>query len=311
MAPDLKSFHLTGIQHEQTISVIEKAHKYREAQETEGGATDRQNAGDDGMVQDVWDLMGARGRLVNQRLQDSLEDKREHDKEPLTDEQVETVAVWIREKDGSDGVVPKSLQQKEADEHFHRYVHHHHIRKWGILGSKEGMNEEWWIPNPTVLPLDSPQYLCEMCRHIGLGVLLSQRGLPGNDLPRPTKIRLHGLERVLKEKQCAFCRLVSRKIRSDRVLDFENEEEMKHVDFQLNVIDSGLENALQLEVELRHDSHQYRGQQMIIQKFDLADTSPFQALHVSVDRATEEVLVAWMALCQYEHPEDTVYCVKQ
>lgn len=143
-----------------------------------------------------------------------------------------------------------------------------------MFEEKDGKNEEWFIPDPPVLEEADPNYLCDMCRHIDFQALFTRRGLPGNDIPGPTRIRLHGFERVLKRENCSFCRLIDRKVRADGVLDFENEHVMRGIVMRLHVLDEGPDVALQLEVELDDIRRLPQLVKIIVQPVSDRDSAP-------------------------------------
>ena len=62
----------------------------------------------------------------------------------------------------------------------------------------------WWIEDPETLPLTDPSHLCDVCRHIDFGFLLS------NSRSQQIKelVPLSSLEQIVQKKQCAFCRLL-------------------------------------------------------------------------------------------------------
>lgn len=142
------------------------------------------------------------------------------------------------------------VEREEMSRRFSEYNSHHFFDKWGILGNKTGRNEKWWIPDPSVVSDDHHNYLCEMCRHIDFEVLFTKRGLPGNNSPGPTKIKLHGFDKILKREERSFCRMVTRKVVADNIIDLCDREGIRFVDIQLNVIDEGEQHAIRLEIEL-------------------------------------------------------------
>jgi len=295
MAPELKSIISRGVQHHGSVSVIQRVmenHSRHAVQDPE-------------VREMIDDLIESNSHRVP-----NLDERRKYSKDPLTDEEFEGIAVWIKEKDSPNKSDSESNEQKEAKTIFDQYAHHHYVRRWGLLAERKGKDEEWWIPNPPVLDESDPDYLCDMCRHIDLRALLGQRGLPGNELPGPTKITLHGLDRMLQREHCTFCRLISRKIKDDRILDFENQEALKGTRLSLNVLDDGPENALRLEIELEDKLRLPEVLRIIIQRVDAEYPKPFHGILLDRERASIEALRTWMMLCENAHPKTTGHCIE-
>jgi hypothetical protein len=114
------------------------------------------------MVDDLMEFSRRRGAERDGGRKDSK------DKDRLADEEFESVAVWIKEKNSPSKSDSESKEQNEAETLFNQYVHHHYVRRWGLLAEKKGKDEEWWIPNPPVLNESDSNYLCDTCRHIDL-----------------------------------------------------------------------------------------------------------------------------------------------
>ena len=302
MVRQLKSIIQQGIRHQGTISVINTVIEEKNGHTVQDPAVRE-------MLNDLKEFYRRRGASMMEESKAKPEEQRKYSKDLLTDEEFESVSVWIKtEPDATDA---SSTKDKEAETRFNQYVHHQYIRKWGLLTEALGKDEDWWIPNPPVLDENDSDYLCDMCRHIDFRALLTQRGLPGNELPGPTKITLHGLDQILQRERCVFCRLVSRKIRYDRILEFENEDAMKLTDVRLNVLDDGPENALRLEIELEDRLRLPEIQRIVIQRVDVEDPNPFNGILVNQEKVSIDAVRKWMNFCQHTHPKITDRCIEQ
>lgn len=184
---------------------------------------------------------------------------------------------------------------------FREYNSHHFFNKWGILGNETGRDEEWWVPDPPVLSDDHPSYLCEMCRHIDFGVLFTKCGLPGNSSPGPTKIKLHSFDRILKWERCSFCRMITSRAAADKIIDLCDEEGIRFVDIQLNVIDEGEQHAIRLEIELIHLLGKLATQRYVIRHFDKNNPKSFNAYPIEKGKACSIMLRSWLQRCEDSH----------
>jgi hypothetical protein len=306
MAPDLKRFVIKSILHQGDISIINHVMESKDGIRIHDPDIRE-------MVDDLLESNSVRRENEKSRGEKGAVEghERKYDKPHMTDEEYEGFAVWIKTDNVSENqdAEPSGPEHKEAKERFSEYSHHHYIKRWGRLAEEEGKNEEWYIPDPPVLTENDPDYLCDMCRHINFQALFAQRGLPGNDLPGPTKIRLHGVDRMLQRENCAFCRLISRKIKSDRLLDFEDTRAMKAADIRLNVLDAGPLNALRLEIELSDPSRLPESQRVIIQRVADDGIKPFHGIVVDQAKISTDVLQKWGTLCENAHPEMIDHCI--
>jgi Heterokaryon incompatibility protein (HET) len=319
MAPDLKQLINQSIYEQETRSVIARVTEDRDGQVTK--------IQDPAIRQMVDDLVESNSAASVTEEEKELRDKervegrldtdgRKYDKPPMADEEYEGYAVWIKTND-DESINEERRHYRESEEQkkeagkFDEYFHHHYVKRWGLLLEKEGKNEEWFIPDPQILAEDDSQYLCDMCRHIDFRALFTQRGLPANDIPGPTRIRLHGFERVLKRTHCSFCRLISRKVRAEGVLDFENEYLMSAITMHLKVLDEGPEIALRLEVELEDITRLPQPYKMIVQLVSQENTAPFRGILVNPDRVSTAALQKWRSLCEDDHPEIVDRCITQ
>jgi hypothetical protein len=209
MAPDLKSIINQSIWAQRTGSVINRVIEDKLEREGDSEVQKFKDPAIRQMVDDLLESTQARGRqtiedLLKSNKAGSLteeeeanirtkrlagrvdEDGKKYDKPPLSDEEYEGYAVWIKTDDTDDAedVIERrqyeeSESAKELAQKFGEYVHHQYVKRWGLFEERDGKNEDWYIPDPTVLEEDDPDYLCDMCRHIDFHALFTQRGLPG------------------------------------------------------------------------------------------------------------------------------------
>jgi hypothetical protein len=184
------------------------------------------------------------------------------------------------------------------EEKFDGYKHHQFIRRWGLINDSfpNQIDEEWYIPKPTILDKGDPLYLCEMCRHIDFRALLEQRGLPGNQLPGPTSIEILAFWKIKQEVNCRFCTLVRRSIERDELLASELQGDRTR--FKINVLDAGPEHALRLEIEL--DPAPRR---IVLQNIDTSSGISLHGLFVDKETAAIDRLKGWLHVCENEHPK--------
>lgn len=319
MAPVLKQLINESIYEQETISVIARVTEENGDQVTKiQDPTIRQMVDDLLESNSVGSLTEEEKELQAQKRVEGRIDKdgRRYDKPPMADEDYEGYAVWIKTDDTEKAKVQRrhyrdSEEQKRGVQKFNEYVHHHYVKRWGLLAEGEGKNEEWFIPDPPILEENHPGYLCDMCRHVDFRALFTQRGLPANDIPGPTRIRLHGFERVLRRANCSFCRLISRKVRAERALDTENEHVMSAIKMNLKVLDDGPDVELRLEVELEDITRLPQPLKMIIQLVSDEDTAPFHGIRVDPKRVSTSTLQRWRALCENDHPEILDRCISR
>jgi hypothetical protein len=326
MAPDVKRIINQSIYQQETRSVINRVMEDKLERE---GDSEVQKIKDPAIRQMVDDLLESNkaGSLTEEeeanihtkRLAGRVdEDGKKYDKPPMSDEEYEGYAVWIKTDDADDAEDVKERRQyeesesaKELAQKFGEYVHHQYVKRWGLFEERDGKNEEWFIPDPKVLEEDDPDYLCDMCRHIDFHALFTQRGLPGNDIPGPARIRLHGFNRVLKRENCSFCRLIARKVRAEGILDFENEHVMKGMAMKLHVLDEGPAVALRLEVELDDIRRLPQPIKIIMQQVSDQDSAPFHGIFVDPGKVSTAALQKWRSLCEDHHPEIADRCLSQ
>ncbi|KAK1758123.1 heterokaryon incompatibility protein-domain-containing protein [Echria macrotheca] len=233
---------------------------------------------------------------------------------PMSDENKALIRLWMESEDDSRPDA-ETIDDYDADfeaqsQKFKQYKHHHfHGTEWGMYNrdKDESRDEEWFIASPEVLDPDNPEYLCEMCRHIDFGVLLTQRGLPGTNQPaNVTIIGLRALPRVLDPEiagNCAFCGLV-RQAFEDRCTPEEIQAARDYDDnsdsMRLTVLDDGPDYALRLEVMLAD-----LVKRVVVQVMapDPQKALPLQALTVQQDKADLERLKTWIRTCEDNHQE--------
>ena len=316
MAPVLRQLINQSIYQQETRSVIARV-----TEEYNGEDSKIQHPTIRQMIDDLLDSNSA-GSLTEEEKEFQAsehgervdQDGRKFDKPPLSDEEYEGYAVWIKTNDG-ESISEERRHHENSEEHkklvekFNEYVHHQYVKRRGVLSEKEGKSEEWFIPDPPVLEEDDPGCLCDMCRYINFRMLVTQRGLPGNDIPGPTTIRLHGFQRVLKRKNCAFCRLISRKVRADGLLDFENEQAMKAITMKLRVLEEGPDVDLRLEVEFNDLARMAEPVKMIVQQVQDEDFTPFHGIRVDAEKISTAALQAWRKRCEDDHPEIVDRCI--
>ncbi|KAK0709357.1 heterokaryon incompatibility protein-domain-containing protein [Lasiosphaeria miniovina] len=233
----------------------------------------------------------------------------------MSDENKALIRVWMEsEDDGQPGDADRlgdyDAEFEETSKNFHRYIHHHFQGKeWGTYSEKKDqkdkIDEEWFISSPVVLDETDPEYLCEMCRHIDFGALLTQRGLPGTNQPGTnTVIQLQALPRVLDAaiaKNCSFCSLV-RQAFEDRCTPEEIQASRNHDDkfesMRLTVLDDGPDYALRLEIMLAN-----LPKRVVVQMMppDPKASFPLQGAPVRQDKADMERLGAWIQNCEMNH----------
>ncbi|EEU36257.1 uncharacterized protein NECHADRAFT_87130 [Fusarium vanettenii 77-13-4] len=294
MAPPIRNLVTKNINNHQAITVFEKAFKDRD------GEHSGHSAEVEAMIRDWGEIRRNHGKRNLDQLDDTIKsDKRDVD--GMTDEQLSQISIWIHQN----GEANKSETEPSTSDvtQFNKYKHHQYVRRWGLFSDAEGINEEWFIPNPPVLLEDNQNYLCDMCRHIDFKVLLSKRGLPGNQQPGRTSILLLGLSNILNEEtSCAFCRLMRRKITEDKLLESVPEEELESMSFQLNVLDDGPSYALRLEVEILNETRR-ENPRFILHRMAEQDDPPWplQGLVVHQHVADMTRLKNWLHTCDETH----------
>ncbi|GAB1318437.1 Heterokaryon incompatibility domain-containing protein [Madurella fahalii] len=259
------------------------------------------------MVKDYSERSGVRGKSNLEEVEEA--GKQPHDIDGLSDDHRERITVRIQtnsdeEKESNDGTL--SAPSPEDDAKFKRYRHHQYVRRWGLFEEAEGLDEEWFIADPPVLPEDDPEYLCDMCRHIDFNTLFTERGLVGNIQPGPTCIALYALGKVLRSGNCSFCSLLRRKIANDDLLPDLPVERFEGETLNLNVIDDGPGYPLKLEVEFQSYVRGEGNKRFILQRMDETGTEPLHLLPVRQEEANLECLRGWLRTCEDTHapPEE-------
>ncbi|KAF5364936.1 hypothetical protein D9758_008086 [Tetrapyrgos nigripes] len=246
---------------------------------------------------DLMDLFQRRG-AKNLAMMEEAHRERKHDVDGLSDRDLERITISLK-SDGDDD----NRHSEELLKRFEQYKHHSfQVKHWKPLRPDRGLDEEWFITDPDVLPEDDPGYLCNMCRHINFTALFTQRGLPGNEVPsNPTRIKLHGLGRVMKEEgnNCVFCRLLRRKIIDNGLLSRLAEDDIQDGDFALNVIDEGPDYALRLEVELEGNGR--TPERFVVQRLEEESQQPLAGRFVQQDQADMNRLRDWLRICEETH----------
>ena len=220
MKHQLKAIEIQGITNQSTKTTIETA---IESRKREGNGRDHIKDPDvRAMVQDLHHYSVRRGNEMIQQhdqLAELAEQVKIDDVNGMTDEEMERIIIRLVENEDGKGPAPYTGEDRKPtkgkEKEFEQYRHHQFVKRWGLFSESEGADEEWFIPSPTVLPEDDPEYLCDMCRHIDFDLLFSKRGLPGNLTAGPTSIGLWALGKVMRSERCSFCTLLRRKIQED------------------------------------------------------------------------------------------------
>jgi len=229
---------------------------------------------------------------------------------PMSDENRACIKVWMESEDDDKhdaGEVSEDFKAvfQAVVARFDVYKHHHFDGEWKLYDPekvKDKKDEEWFIPSPAVLQDSDPEYLCEMCRHIDFGILLTCRGLPGNNEPGLPTIDLRALTRVLEESNCSFCTLVRQGLQSRCTPEeMKAAREAKGGKMQLTVLDDGPEYALRLEVAVAGLASKLVVQMLAPEKTAL----PLQGLPVHQDSADMERLRTWIQTCEEHHGGET------
>ncbi|KAK6076904.1 hypothetical protein SCUP234_06973 [Seiridium cupressi] len=198
------------------------------------------------------DVTMQEGAKVSKALQGTRKEKK-YSKDMLSDRDLERLGLLLQSDTEDDQQTVAKAIEEEHRKRFQRYKHYYFEHHWKPRSSGAQLDDEWFIPNPKVLPEDDPGHLCEKCRHLNFEVLFTQRGLPGNSVPSiPTRIDFDSLWEVMQEEaeKCAFCKLLRRKIIEDGNVDRMKDHDFRKVGFYINAIDEGPEYQLRLEIEL-------------------------------------------------------------
>ncbi|KAI9150347.1 hypothetical protein HJFPF1_10111 [Paramyrothecium foliicola] len=255
-----------------------------------------------------WSAICSRKGNKNTKRFETAQQAKKKSVDTMSDEQLERVIIRLKAdsnpSEGSElkGKTDNELRAKQT--RFAKYKHHQFVHRWGLFDDSEGLDEEWYLPSPPILPEDDPEYLCDMCRHINFRALFTQRGLPGNQEPGNCTISVFGLAKVMKSTDCGFCSLLRRKIAQGNLLAAASDQEIEDGCFQLNVLDEGPSRALRLEVELV-DMNDERPR-FVIQALAESSGQPLQGLPVLPDAASMARLNEWRQHCSEIHSPSNV-----
>ncbi|KAK4184347.1 heterokaryon incompatibility protein 6, OR allele [Podospora australis] len=296
MRHTIRKIETQNIRDHETQVTIDMVWRSRDTGDDTGGIEDPDVRA---MLKDFGELKATRGKSG---LDAADSGKNVFSIDGFSDEQLENVMVRKQMKSEAENDNGASSFTLEDEEKFKQYRHHCYVRRWGLLTEKPGLDEEWFIPNPPVLPEDDPEYLCEMCRHIDFEVLFTRQGIVGNVMPGPTDIHLQGLDRVLQNETCSFCTLLRRKIANDNLLP-DPTKVLPGSPIHLRVIHDAPDFAAKIEVEI--DSYE-RGtpkNRFVLQRFDSTgtDPTPLQGRPVSQENADLDLLKQWYRTCKEVH----------
>lgn len=257
------------------------------------------------MVQDLRQITSGPGKRRPEAMKARDRDTDRHDSDPLSDEEMQCISVSFVPKGSPIPEHPHSPQfNPEQERAWAQYKHHQFIRRWGFLTEAEGRDEEWWIEEPVVLDENDPQYLCEMCRHINFNVLLTQRGLPGNQEPGSSRISLYSLAHVLRKCPCAFCTLLRRSFAEKGFPTERCPDDFENQRIEMTVLDEGPKYALRLEISLwvlgaRTTEANYElSTPIVIQWLGEASSQPLRSLPTRSEVADLTRLKNWMEICE-------------
>ncbi|KAK3998067.1 heterokaryon incompatibility protein 6, OR allele [Cladorrhinum sp. PSN332] len=309
MKNQLKTVIIRGINDQDTTTLLDEVHSSRT--QVESDKTEIQDPDILAMREDFMALRNL-GKERNEASDDtsghSWPEPRKYDRDGMTDQELERVSVWLETNDDAldeeDNPTTKKRTKSEEKEKFDEYKHHQYVKRWGLLFESNGKDEEWFIPSPPTLAKDDPGYLCDMCRHIDFDVLLTQRGLPGNQKPGLTSIQLYGFAKVMTEESCSFCTLLREAVLAQcppEQLPALSRPDVMSKTITMNVIDEGPEYGLRLEVEFgTTDNEEFP--RVIVQKAAGAEALPLQGLPVCQNAADTERLRGWVKACEEDHP---------
>ncbi|KAF5625027.1 hypothetical protein F52700_9402 [Fusarium sp. NRRL 52700] len=296
MAPNLKSVISKNIRDHTTRTVLRKALKEK------NGKSFEQSPETAAMVRD-WESLGQkRGRQSLETL-DKAKQEKKRDVDGMTDEELSRISIHISSVEEEDGEQSDEKIKDEETAKFDEYKHHQFIRRWGLFQDSDGRDEEWFITDPPVLEETDPEYLCDMCRHIDFKVLLSQRGLPGNQLPGQSRISVYGIPKVMDEaSRCSFCRLIRRRAIQDEMLTDVHPDDWPGMQLSISTLDDGPEFPLRLEVEFS-DLDRSKVSRLVIHPIEPMESQskPLQGLVVQKDAADLSRLRGWLQTCSNHH----------
>ncbi|UNI20172.1 hypothetical protein JDV02_006288 [Purpureocillium takamizusanense] len=274
------------------------------AASSEAGTSSQEPAAPDAAYRsDLFQLSAQRGARLMAAMK-APRSENEHDVDILSDQDLERLTIRLKsdgDEDGDDNAVVAKAT-KEQRRKFKQYKHHSFVKRWESNSSDALLDHEWFIADPDVLQEDDPGYLCDMCRHLDFGVLFSQRGIPGNNVPSlPTQIVIHGLWRVMQEQgnNCAFCRLLRRRIIEGGIASRMTEDGIELGQFYINVIDEGPGYALRLEIEVEGLGKTV--DRFVVQKVQDDPQQPLAGRGVQQDRADMDRLRQWLQICVDTH----------
>ncbi|KAH7248567.1 heterokaryon incompatibility protein-domain-containing protein [Fusarium redolens] len=296
MAPNLKSIVSRNIRDHTTRTVIKKV-----LEEKDGNSL-AQSPETAAMVRDWESLSQKRGKQSLENHDRVIQEKKP-DVDGMTDEELSRISVHISSVEEESGEHSDEKTKEEETAKFDEYKHHQFVRRWGLLQDSDGRDEEWFILDPPVLEETDPQYLCDMCRHIDFKVLLSQRGLPGNQLPGQSRISVYGIPKVMDDRSpCAFCRLIRKRAIHDGILTDVHPDNWPGMQLSISTLDDGPGFPLRLEVEFS-DLDRSKVSRLVIHPIEQEESQskPLQGLVVRKDSADISRLRGWLHTCKESH----------
>ncbi|KNB07688.1 hypothetical protein FOXG_08782 [Fusarium oxysporum f. sp. lycopersici 4287] len=301
MAPNLKSVVSRNIRDHTTRTVL------RKALEEKDGKSLKQSPETAAMVRD-WESLGQkRGRQSLENHDKAIQEKKP-DVDGMTDEELSRISIHISSIEEESGEHSDEKMKDEETTKFDEYKHHQFIHRWGLFQDSDGRDEEWFIPDPPVLEETDPEYLCDMCRHIDFKILLSQRGLPGNQLPGQSRISVYGIPKVMDENShCSFCRLIRKRAIHDGILTDVHPDDWPGMQLSISTLDDGPGFPLRLQVEFS-DLDRLKVSRLVIHPVEPVESQsmPLQGLLVRKDSADMSRLRGWLQTCKKDHkPAET------
>ncbi|KAF9768895.1 hypothetical protein IL306_013742 [Fusarium sp. DS 682] len=295
MAPNLRQVVSRNIRDHTTRTVLQRALG------AEDGNTPEQSPETAAMVRDWESLSQKKGQQSLENHDKAVQEKKP-DVDGMTDEELSRLSIHMSTNSEDSGEVSDEKEKEKETAKFDEYKHHQFIRRWGLFQDSDGRDEEWFIPDPPILEESDPQYLCDMCRHIDFKVLLSRRGLPGNQLPGQSRISMYGIPKVMDESShCAFCRLVRKRAVHDGMLSDVHPDDWKGMQFSLSILDDGPEFPLRLEVEFSDIDRSKISKLVIHPVEEQSQKKSLQGLAVRRDVADMARLREWLHTCKENH----------
>ncbi|CAJ2510460.1 Uu.00g132690.m01.CDS01 [Anthostomella pinea] len=271
----LKNIKFHGIKLRETTAILDEVWASRD------GTTHVQ----DPDVQDMRDRLsrmnGEKGGEMREGLDEAQKKGTRHSVNRPADEDLEGIETYIatNDEDENEGgkVVEKVVPLGADESSWRKYKHRQFIGRWGLLEKSDGKkDEEWWIPDPR----SSSRTIPRIC----------------------TKIEVHDIEWVLRHEQCAFCRLIRRKVQSDGMLDCEEPSKYRGCKVRLRVLDEGPKYALRLEVVLESRRDQTLQNHLILQRMTTESAVPLTGREVE-DGTAMSKLKEWLHICETQHPQ--------